>query len=204
MDGVIRLFRALAHPAVSLRLEAQRLYLRPMHERDWRAWAELRAQSRAFLEPWEPTWPSDALTRAMYRRRLNLALEELRQEVGYAFHIFTRADDRLAGGITMAHVRRGIAQSATLGYWVGLPFARQGMMTEAIGAVSEFAFERLKLHRLEAACLPANEPSRRVLLKSGFQQEGYAREYLRIAGTWHDHLLFGLLAEDWRRERGRR
>lgn len=201
---MIRLFRALAYPSVSLRLEARHLYLRPMHEKDWRAWAELRAHSRAFLEPWEPTWPSDALTRAMYRRRLNLALEELRQEVGYAFHIFSRADDRLVGGITMAHVRRGIAQSATLGYWIGLPFARQGMMTEAIGAVSEFAFEQLKLHRLEAACLPANEPSRRVLLKSGFQQEGYAREYLRIAGTWHDHLLFGQLAEDWRRERGRR
>lgn len=172
-----------------------------MHERDWRPWAELRAQSRAFLEPWEPTWPSDALSRAMYRRRLGLALEELRQEVGYAFHIFDRADDQLVGGITMAHVRRGIAQSATLGYWVGLPFARRGVMTGAIGAVSEFAFERLKLHRLEAACLPANEPSRRVLLKSGFQQEGYAREYLRIAGTWHDHLLFGLLADDWRRRR---
>ncbi|MHB1219385.1 MAG: GNAT family N-acetyltransferase [Alphaproteobacteria bacterium] len=201
---MIRLFRALAHPTVNLRLEARRVYLRPMHEKDWRSWAELRAQSRAFLEPWEPTWPPDSLSRAMYRRRLDLALEELRQEVGYAFHIFNRGDGQLVGGITMAHVRRGIAQSATLGYWVGLPFARQGLMTEAIGAVSEFAFERLKLHRLEAACLPSNEPSRRVLLKNGFQQEGYAREYLRIAGTWHDHLLFGQLAEDWRRERGRR
>lgn len=198
---MIRLFRVLSLPTTTLRLEAPRFYLRPMHERDWRPWAELRARSRAFLEPWEPTWPSDALSRAMYRRRLGLALEELRQEVGYAFHIFDRTDDQLVGGITMAHVRRGIAQSATLGYWVGLPFARRGVMTDAIGAVSEFAFERLKLHRLEAACLPANEPSRRVLLKSGFQQEGYAREYLRIAGTWHDHLLFGLLADDWRRRR---
>ena len=118
--------------------------------------------------------------------------------------IVRRRDEQLLGGVTMSNVRRGVAQSATLGYWIAEPYARKGHMTEALECVAVFAFDRLGLHRLEAACLPSNEASRRVLQKVGFQQEGYARSYLRIGGLWHDHLLFGLLAEDWRRRRERR
>jgi [ribosomal protein S5]-alanine N-acetyltransferase len=200
---VFRILRTLGYASPSIRLDARRVYLRPPTEKDWREWAELRAASRAFLEPWEPTWPGDALSRPAYRRRFDQIVDEINGDTGYAFHIFRRGDHRLVGGITLSHVRRGVAQTGTLGYWVGLAFARQGFMTEAIEAVSDFAFDRLKLHRLEAACLPTNEPSRRVLQKTGFQQEGYARAYLRINGRWHDHLLFGLLDEDWKRQKSR-
>ncbi len=179
-----------------LRLERNRVYLRFPVQRDWRNWAALRAESRDFLAPWEPTWAYDALTRGAFRRRLKMYKAEMRQGVTYSFLIFRRVDDVLLGGITLSNLRRGVAQSATLGYWIGSPHCNQGYMTDSLAATLEFAFSRIGLHRVEAACLPANEASRRLLLRSGFREEGYAREYLRISGRWQDHQLFAILRDN--------
>ncbi len=176
-----------------LRLRRDRVYLRYPIQQDWRAWSALRADSQAFLAPWEPTWAHDALSRGAFRRRLRMYRTEMRQGGTHSFLIFRTADDALLGGITLSNLRRGVAQTATLGYWIGAVHARQGYVTEALGAVLEFAFRRLGLHRIEAACLPHNEASRRLLLKCGFQEEGFAREYLRINGSWQDHQLFAIL-----------
>lgn len=192
--------RSLAVGTPCLRLAGPRVYLRPPNDRDWRPWAELRAASRAFLEPWEPLWPHDSLSRANYRRRLRQLAAEWRDDLSFSFHIFRAADDTILGGITLSNVRRGVAQSSTLGYWVGRPHARQGFMTEAIRCVAGHGFNGLNLHRLEAACLPTNMASRGLLLKVGFREEGYARGYLRIHGNWCDHMLFGLLREEWRKD----
>ncbi|MCH8155510.1 MAG: GNAT family N-acetyltransferase [Proteobacteria bacterium] len=179
-----------------LRLERNRVYLRFPVQRDWRNWAALRAESRDFLAPWEPTWAYDALTRGAFRRRLKMYKAEMRQGVTYSFLILRRVDDVLLGGITLSNLRRGVAQSATLGYWIGSPHGNQGYMTDSLAAILEFAFSRIGLHRVEAACLPANEASRRLLLRSGFREEGYAREFLRISGRWQDHQLFAILRDN--------
>ncbi len=180
------------------RLDAERVYLQPPRYRDWHAWAGLRARSREFLAPWEPSWASDALTHAAYRRAMRQSALEWHTDASYGFHIFRRADHAFLGGLALRHVRRGVAQAASLGYWVGAEFANQGFMGEAVGALVPFAFDRLGLHRVEAACLPRNEASRRLLLKQGFKDEGLARAYLRINGAWEDHVLFAMLAEDRR------
>ena len=179
-------------------LEHGRVRLRPPRAGDWRAWARLREDSRDFLVPWEPSWPYDALSRAAFRRRLTQYRQEMRQDTGYAFLIFRREDGRLVGGVSMSNIRRGVAQSASLGYWMGRPYARQGYMTEALEAVLDFSFDHLGLHRIEAACLPSNHASRGLLAKVGFREEGYAREYLRINGIWQDHVLFAVLRGDVR------
>lgn len=192
------MFLRFLYPASArqLHLEAGRVYLRTPLPGDWKAWAELRAESREFLVPWEPTWPRDALTRQAYHRRLGYYAGEWRQGSGYPLFLLRQADDQLLGGISLLNVRRGVAQTASLGYWIGRPFARQGYMSEAISAVLDLAFGKLGLHRVEAACLPHNEPSRGLLLKSGFKEEGFAREYLRINGRWQDHVLFAVLRDD--------
>jgi ribosomal-protein-alanine N-acetyltransferase len=100
------------------------------------------------------------------------------------------------GGVTLSNVRRGVAQTATLGYWAGAPYARRGHTLRAVRTVCAFAFGKLKLHRMEAACLPSNEASRNLLLKAGFSLEGKARAYLKINGAWRDHLLFGLIQDE--------
>lgn len=183
-------------PADRLRLERGRVYLRPPVQGDWREWAELRTESRDFLMPWEPTWSYDALTRSAFRRRLRAYRTESRQGTSFSFLVFRSSDHALLGGVTLSNLRRGVAQSVSLGYWIGARHSRQGYMTEALGAALHFAFENLGLHRVEAACLPHNAASKALLLKCGFHEEGYAREYLRIDGRWQDHILFGILRED--------
>jgi ribosomal-protein-alanine N-acetyltransferase len=169
--------------------------LRTPQMTDYNEWAALREKSRAFLTPWEPTWPEDDLSRSAFRRRVKRYVEDLRSDQGYAFLIVRNADDALVGGLTIANIRRGVAQAGSLGYWMGEPFARQGYMTAAVRAVVPFAFATLRLHRLEAACIPTNAGSIRLLENTGFVREGYAREYLCIDGAWQDHLLYARLKD---------
>ncbi len=172
------------------------VYLRLSEMRDYPQWAALRERSRAFLTPWEPLWPLDDLTRASFRYRVRRHAEEMARDESYSFFIFRDQDDVLLGGLSLGHVRRGVSQAATLGYWMGEPYAGQGYMSRAVRAAIGYAFEKQGLHRIEAACLPNNEPSKILLQRVGFQQEGYARSYLSINGQWRDHLLFALLDSD--------
>ncbi len=179
-------------PDQHLKLEGEGVRLRPHRIGDHAAWAALREGSRGFLQPWEPIWPEDDLTRSAYRRRLAAYASDLERGAAYPFLVFRKADGALAGGVTLSNVRRGVAQMASVGYWVGQPYARQGVTTAAVRAVTAFAFRELGLHRIEAACLPANHASRGVLRNVGFHEEGLAPTYLKIDGVWRDHLLFGL------------
>ena len=170
--------------------------LRAPQMADYAEWSALREASRNFLTPWEPTWPSDDLTRASFRRRIKRYSEDQRGDLAYPFFIFRRSDHALVGGLTLANIRRGCAQAGSLGYWMGAAFARQGYMTAAVSALVPFAFATLRLHRIEAACIPANAASIRLLEKTGFRREGFARRYLCIDGVWQDHLLYARLKDD--------
>jgi len=165
---------------------------------DYEEWAALRERSRAFLVPWEPTWPADDLTRSAFRRRMRRYWRDVREDQSYPFFVYRQEDDALVGGLTLGNIRRGVAQTCSVGYWVGQPYARRGYMSAAVRAVIPFVFDVLRLHRLEAACLPTNEASIRLLRSCGFQQEGYARGFLQINGVWQDHLTFAILSTDSR------
>ncbi|HEY5346568.1 MAG TPA: GNAT family protein [Rhizomicrobium sp.] len=172
------------------------VYLRYPRLADHPLWARLRGESREFLAPWEPVWATDELTKGAFRRRIKRYQKETRLDTAYAFFVFRRKDDALIGGCTLSNVRRGVTQCCALGYWIGERFARQGYMHDALRALLPFIFSTLGLHRIEAACLPANGPSKNLLGKVGFRQEGLARRYLLINGEWNDHLLFALLADE--------
>jgi ribosomal-protein-alanine N-acetyltransferase len=167
--------------------------LRPPRDADHEAWATLRQASYAWLQPWEPLWPEDDLTRAAFKRRLSIYGREMEAGNAWPFFIFADSNQSLVGAITLSNVRRGVAETGTLGYWIGHRFAGRGYGTEAVRAMLAWSFEDLNLHRVEAACVPENLASRRVLEKTGFQLEGQARAYLKINGDWADHLLFGVV-----------
>lgn len=177
-------------------LRSTRLYMRMPAPADFVSWAALREDSREFLTPWEPSWPEDDLTRPAYRRRLRRYQHDLRADRAYTFFIFRASDDVLLGGLTLSCVRRGVSQSCALGYWIGKPHAGMGYMSEAVATIVDFVFRVLRLHRIEAACLPDNERSMRLLRRARFTREGLVRGYLRIAGEWRDHILFARLADD--------
>lgn len=173
-----------------------RVYLRPPKWADQDAWIGVRSSSRAFLEPWEPAWSRDAITPAAFKRRMQRIEQEWRTGICYGFFIFQNETNRLVGGVTLANVRRGVVESGNVGYWVGKDYARQGVMSEALQITLDFAFRKLNLHRVEAACLMHNDASRGLLLKAGFTHEGTARKYLCINGRWQDHDTFGILRTD--------
>ena len=172
--------------------------LRPLHMGDFQTWADLREKSRDHLTPWEPLWLPDELKKAAYRRRVRHYQREQRDDLGYAFAIVRANDDMLVGGISLSNVRRGVTQTASLGYWLGQRHVGHGFMADAVAAIIPYAIYGLRLHRIEAATLPDNTASIRVLERNGFRREGYANRYLKINGDWRDHILFGIVAEDLR------
>lgn len=185
-------------------LSGPRILLRAPRSRDYPAWRDLRRESRLFLKPFEPRWTEADLSRQNFGIRLARERRDAHKGCAFSFLVFdiTGNADVLVGGLTISNIRRRAAQHANLGYWMGERYAGKGFMTEAVGAILPFFFERLSLHRLHAAFLPHNGASRRVLEKNGFREEGYAENYLQIDGRWADHVLFALTRERW--ELGRR
>ncbi len=186
-------------------LTSRRITLRAPRASDYAAWYSLRKRSQAFLRPFEPRWTEADLAQGYFNARVRRGREEALAGTDFTFFIFLSAPNGLvlAGGLTLSNIRRRAAQFVTLGYWMGQPFAGQGVMTEAVGMVLPFVFETLSLHRIHAAFLPANQASRRVLEKNGFREEGYAENYLQIDGRWADHVLFGLTKERYEANRRR-
>ncbi|MEM7643171.1 MAG: GNAT family protein [Pseudomonadota bacterium] len=180
------------------RIETDRLILRLPQHSDYRAWVALREQSAQFLQPWEPAWADDHLSRKSFTNRVYWAQRSHSQGAALALFLTRKTDGAVLGAITLDNIRRGPSQSATLGYWIGQPHARQGYMREAIVALSHHAFRRLDLSRVEAACLEENTASRGLLEKAGFKYEGVAQAYLQIAGRWRNHVLYAQLRSDRR------
>jgi ribosomal-protein-alanine N-acetyltransferase len=188
--------RSISSPPSGQVIRGDRVILRTPVASDFAQWARLREDSRSFLAPWEPIWPADDLTKLAYRRRLRRYQREIRNGTGFPYFVLSPDGDTLLGGLTLAQIQRGVTQSAVLGYWMGAQYAGRGFMGAAVRAVIGVAFDTLHLNRLEAACLPRNAASIRLLEKVGFTREGYARKYLCIDGRWQDHVLYGLVRDD--------
>ncbi|RED48641.1 GNAT family N-acetyltransferase [Aestuariispira insulae] len=178
------------------RLTGPTVHIRPPKSRDYAAWSALREESRDFLKPWEPTWASDALSKRGFKRRLERFNREWEDGTGSPFFIIRNADSQLVGGITVSNIRRGIVQTANIGYWTGLPHIRKGYMAEALQLTLDYCFRIQGLHRVEAACLLRNSASRSLLESNGFTEEGLARQYLCIDGQWQDHVTYAILRTD--------
>lgn len=181
-----------------VRIETDRLTLRLPTHSDYRVWAGLRGMSRDFLTPWDPLWAEDALGRKAFTTRVYWSARAEAAGTAVPLFLIRRDDGALVGGITLDNIRRGPSQAATVGYWVGAPYARRGYMREALEAVVHYAFAELDLSRLEAGCLPENVASRGVLEKVGFKYEGVAQSYLQINGRWRNHVLYANLRHDRR------
>lgn len=161
-------------------------------------WVGLRQDGEDHLRPWEPVWAPDHFSKKGFKNRVTWAKKSYEAGDALANFIYRREDDMLLGAITLDNIRRGPSQAASVGYWIGQPFQREGYMSEAIRALTNYAFSVLDLSRIEAATLPENTASRGVLEKSGFKYEGVAQSYLQINGRWRTHVLYANLRNDRR------
>jgi ribosomal-protein-alanine N-acetyltransferase len=182
----------------SVSILTARLSLRLPEHRDFREWAKLRHESKAFLSPWEPIWAPDHLSRASFTNRVYWSQRAVKNGNAVPLFVFHKEAGQLVGAITLDNIRRGPSQVGTIGYWVGQQYARQGFMSEAIIAMVTHAFGVLDLSRVESACLPDNLASRGVLEKAGFKYEGVAQSYIQINGRWRNHVLYAALRGDRR------
>ena len=180
------------------KLTGERVFLRPPKRRDALKWQKLRMSSKSFLVPWEPSWDASSCTRRAYLRYLKNSNYLANMDRAYSFLIFKTDDKTLLGGINIGNVRRGVSQSASLGYWIGEKHSRNGYMKEALKLLIPSLFVDLRLNRIEAATLEENIASKNLLKKIGFKKEGVLRKYLKINGTWRDHILYGLLENDFK------
>ena len=180
------------------KLTGERVFLRPPKRRDALKWQKLRMSSKSFLVPWEPSWDASSCTRRAYLRYFKNSNYLANMDRAYSFLIFKTDDNTLLGGINIGNVRRGVSQSASLGYWIGEKYSRNGYMKEALKLLIPSLFVDLRLNRIEAATLEENIASKNLLKKIGFKKEGVLRKYLKINGNWRDHILYGLLENDFK------
>ena len=170
-------------------LFGKKVILRNPKKENWREWAELRQRSRNFLQPWEPKWPNDFLTKGSFIRFINIIDISLKKKTSYNFFIFHSKTNNLMGGISLSNFKSEAYKSITIGYWMGEEYAGKGYMKDSLKIICDYCFIDLGLNRIEAACLPKNLKSKKVLLNVGFKIEGYAKKYLNINGKLEDHLL---------------
>lgn len=181
-----------------LLIQTDRLDLRLPQLSDHKSWSQLRLRSKDFLTPWEPTWTHDHLLRRPFVNRVNWAKRSMQAGTAIPLFIKSRDDGVLMGAITLDNIRRGPNQTATMGYWIGSPYVREGFMSEAIVGLVNYAFGALDISRIESACLPENTPSRKLLEKCGFKYEGVAQAYIQIDGRWRTHVLYASIRYDRR------
>jgi ribosomal-protein-alanine N-acetyltransferase len=195
------------HPArpsnVGLRLYGRRVVLRPLVAQDFNGWSEVRRRNGEWLTQWEPMrlthHPDPETNREVFAARCGARERERLAGTQYAFGIFV--DGAFAGEINLNNVVRGAFQSATIGYWIDKSRAGRSLMSEAVVVLAQYAFEEMRLHRLEICIIPRNVNSRRVMEKLGIRTEGIAERFLEINGVWEDHIRYGITYEEWNERR---
>jgi ribosomal-protein-alanine N-acetyltransferase len=187
-------------PSLTTRLETERLVLRPPRTADVPEMRRALRQNAAHLRPWSvaPVPGEDAASLTSVSRAVLRHRREWKQGQAYVLLITPRGDERtIIGRVALGGVLRGAFQNGYLGYWIDAEHQGRGLMTEAVRAATMFALASAALHRVQAAVMPRNTASQRVLDKVGYRREGLAARYLCIAGTWEDHLIFATTTEDW-------
>jgi len=184
-------------------LIGRRVVLRPLVVEDFWAWQEVRRRNADWLLKWEPqrhpAAPDPVESRDAFAVRCGARQRERQLGTGYGYGIFI--DGHFRGEINLSIVQRGPFQSAYLGYWIDEACAGQGYMPESVVVMLRFAFEELRLHRVQISIIPRNKPSRRVVEKLAIRDEGVALRYLEINGVWEDHIRYAITAEEWEERR---
>jgi ribosomal-protein-alanine N-acetyltransferase len=186
---------------LGLRLETSRVILRAPRTIDIAELRSLLSRNADHLRPWSPSPPpgTNPLGFTELGRSISKQRRDWKAGTGYVFVALLRqAREPIIGRVALTSVARGPWQSAQLGYWIDAASGGRGLMSEGVELVLAFAFGQLRLHRVQAAVMPTNQPSRRILSKRGFREEGYAARYLRIGNAWEDHVIYGLTAEEWK------
>lgn len=191
------------HPSraggAALRLYGKRVTMRPLVTPDFPVWSEVRVRNHDWLTVWEPSRAALHLDpsrdRDAFSARCSARDRERQLGSAYAFGLFV--DNAFAGEVNLNNVLRGAMQCGTIGYWIDQARAGKSYVAEGVVVLARYAFEELRLHRLEICIIPRNTNSRRVMEKLRIREEGVAERFLEINGVWEDHVRYGITVEEW-------
>lgn len=178
-----------------MRLMGPQVTLRPFQAADVPALVDIQRVNRVAFDPFMPDRPAEFFTEDWQAEQIAADQRRWAADQGYAFAILH--DEAVVGRVALSNVVRGSWQNATLGYWVDGRWQGRGYCTAAVAGALVAAFGVLGLHRVQAAIMPHNAPSLRVVEKLAFVYEGLAPRYLKIHGAWEDHRIFSLTVEDF-------
>ncbi|MFC7441498.1 GNAT family N-acetyltransferase [Laceyella putida] len=178
-----------------MKLVGEHIYLRLYDDSDAKDLADLHKRNREFFLRVSPLHDESFYTQEHQALRIEQALKKAKEGQTYAFGIFLKETDELIGDITLAQILRGNFESCYTGFALDQKHNGRGYTTEALKLIVKFAFEELKLHRIEAHAMPENLGSIRVLEKAGFKKEGIARKNVKINGKWEDHQIMAIINE---------
>lgn len=176
-------------------LTGGKIFIRFFEDSDAEALLDLHLENSEFFQGRSPTFAEDFYTLDSKRKYISSAAEQREKDGGYLFGIYLKDDGQLIGDINLAHIFRGPLQSCLIGYSLGKRHNGRGYATEAVSLAVEFAFNELKLHRIEAGVMPDNIGSMRVLEKAGFHREGIQQKGVKINGCWEDHQIFAIISD---------
>lgn len=177
-------------------MDGQTICLRPFQLSDANELLKLQNTNKSFFERYSMTRVNNYYTLS-YQEHLIDQFDYLRKQgAEYHFGIFTKESHELVGTTELFQLHRGSLQNAYVGYFVAKQHNGMGYATEACGLITTYAFQNLKLHRIEAGVMPRNIGSIRVLEKNGYQKEGIARKNVRINGVWEDHQVLANINPD--------
>lgn len=180
-------------------LLGRRVLLRHLRTQDFMAWREVRRRNRDRLRTWEPRpapgQPDVVEDQHAFANRCSARRREAERGTGFGFGVFVSG--RLGGEMNLSAIQGGAFQNCCAGYWMDEALAGKGYTPEAFVVAARFAFESLRLHRIEVAIVPRNNASLRVVEKLGLRCEGLAERYLQINGVWEDHLRYAITSEEW-------
>lgn len=180
-------------------LSTDRLLLRFPTQRDADAMVRFALDNREHFAPWDPVRDDEYFTPGYWKHLLAEGVQRFRHGTHLQFVMSEQggADGTIIGQITLSGITRGVFQAAYLGYGLDRRHVGKGYMSEALRATIAYCFDEMRLHRIMANYMPANERSRRLLERLGFEREGFARDYLHLAGKWQDHVLTSITNPDW-------
>lgn len=184
-------------------LHGARVVLRPLLPGDFKQWREVRRRNADWLTKWEPQrlpgQPDTVEDKSAFASRCSARDRERQLGTAWGFGVFV--DGQVRGEMNINSIQRGPFQNCYVGYWIDENFAGRGYTPEALVVAMRFAFEELRLHRVQVAIIPRNSSSRRVVEKLQMREEGVALRYLEIAGKWEDHVRYAMTAEEWEERR---
>jgi len=177
-------------------IETQRLNISLLRPEEASLLKEYLKRNKEHLAPWEPTRDSSYYSDSEISIRIKNALLAFKQQSAFYFVLLNKSNDKVIGVCNFANAVRGPLQACHLGYAICNEHQGLGLMQECLSATTDYVFNTLKFHRINANYIPRNKRSEKTLTALGFEREGYAKSYLKIAGKWQDHVLTALINPD--------